>query len=279
MSASQVMAVLNLSADSFHKKSTFEGLRLELEDLLQANTDIIDVGLESSNPSGADVDLATQRQLLDTFLQTWEKVCRSHPGPFPKLSLDSWRQEMVAYWLEVQKSRRIYSRLAFINDISGLADLKLVQLAVQGNCSLISMFNYRKKNPRALIDQSAVLSPAQMFAAVVSGLKNLADRAMAGGLPADKLILDPGMGFFLGSNPQFSFEILRRLEEIRAIGFPVCVSVTHKSFLEPDLEPAERGLETALAECKLLEAGVDIIRTHDVRQWQRIRRFWQRLNP
>jgi dihydropteroate synthase len=91
----------------------------------------------------------------------------------------------------------------------------------------------------------------------------------AGGVARERLILDPGMGFFLSSDASASFAVLAGIDRLKQrFGLPVLISVSRKSFLAADIggvPAAERGAATLAAELHAAAKGVDFIRTHDVR--------------
>jgi dihydropteroate synthase type 2 len=93
----------------------------------------------------------------------------------------------------------------------------------------------------------------------------------AAGIARERLILDPGMGFFLGRDPQVSLTVLRGLDRLRTLGLPLCVSTSRKSFIGAVLGTpasprpvAARGAGTLATELWAAARGVEYIRTHDV---------------
>ncbi len=87
------------------------------------------------------------------------------------------------------------------------------------------------------------------------------------GIGRERLILDPGMGFFLSSDPEPSLEVLRGLADLRGLGLPLYVSTSRKSFIGSVLDRSlhQRGAGTLATELWAWRQGVDYIRTHDVR--------------
>lgn len=250
---------------------------------IESGCDYIDLGVESSNPDGADVPLGEQMRRIELFFEIFAAQWGRHisdnsnsslEARKPAISLDSFRYEVLEFGLK--------RGVGMINDISGLADSRLLELALDYDVPLISMFNFGKSQPRALAASGSAIAkeprPDAVLASVVAGLRDIRERALKNNFPMEKLILDPGMGFFLGKDPRLSFAIMRHLDAVKAIGNPVCVSVSHKSFLNIDAEPAARAHETALAEYELLRAGVDYVRTHDPAGLARTLRFCDNLS-
>jgi len=94
-------------------------------------------------------------------------------------------------------------------------------------------------------------------------LKTRVDLLIQKGFPKEKIILDPGMGGFISAEPKYSFEVIERLPELRALSFPVLVGLSRKSFLGGPLK--ERDEASVLWSKKALENGADVVRVHDVR--------------
>ncbi|MEK7136873.1 MAG: dihydropteroate synthase, partial [Patescibacteria group bacterium] len=100
--------------------------------------------------------------------------------------------------------------------------------------------------------------------------------ALKAGVRKEQLILDPGLGHFISSDPRYSWEILERLEELSDLGCPILVSPSRKSFTaeHPKQLPSERLPGTLRATKIALAHGASIIRTHDVAATKRILRDW-----
>jgi len=83
------------------------------------------------------------------------------------------------------------------------------------------------------------------------------------GFPENKIIIDPGMGMFVSANPDYSFEIINRLSELKSLGYPILIGVSRKSFLGGDIK--DRDLSSVEWSLKAIENGAKIVRVHDVR--------------
>ena len=108
-----------------------------------------------------------------------------------------------------------------------------------------------------------------MINTIIEFLKSRIDVARTAGIPYDQIIIDPGMGHFVSSNPKYSFEIIARLKELKdALKLPILVSPSRKSFLsgKNNLPPSERLPETIAASCISVLNGAEFIRTHDVKE-------------
>lgn len=125
---------------------------------------------------------------------------------------------------------------------------------------------------------------AEIVPRVVSFFEQRIAQLEQAGVARERVILDPGMGLFLGQDPQVSLVMLRNLDRLRVFGLPLCVSTTRKSFLGPLLGApgaarpiAERGAGTLASELWALAAGVEFIRTHDVRALADAARIWNAI--
>lgn len=298
----KILSIINVSADSFYQKDSSQpDLIKRIEQAFDSGSEYIDVGVESSNPDGRDVAVSEQIERLESFYSAFQTVVDGRKNEqhstnagnglaggsakgsaasdakdgaydsivtVPKISIDSYRYEIIEYGLRLG--------VELINDISGLADPRILDLAMEFDVPVISMFNLRASNPRALAGTGQEFKRG-ILATVASGLAAIQAKAVNKKFPAERLILDPGMGFFLGSDPGLSFEIMRNLASLRSLGHPLCVSVSHKSFLNIGLAPSQRGHETLLAEYELLQAGTEYIRTHDPASLRRSEAFFKRM--
>ncbi len=111
----------------------------------------------------------------------------------------------------------------------------------------------------------AAVTYHDLLGEVIGGLRASVAYAEAQGIPRDRLIIDPGLGF--GKTPAQNLTLLRRLGQLRSIGLPLLVGASRKSFigLPLDLPPQERDEGTAATTALSVQAGADIIRVHNVK--------------
>jgi dihydropteroate synthase len=156
-----------------------------------------------------------------------------------------------------------------LNDVWGLrADPNLRDVAAQARCPVILMHN--RSNP-ASVEVRAQLGGAYVGAEygdliedVKRELMESVDLARGAGIPDERIILDPGIGF--GKKVEQNLELINRLGEIRALGFPVLIGPSRKSFIgyTLDLPPDQRMEGTAATVAVGIVRGADIVRVHDV---------------
>jgi len=149
-----------------------------------------------------------------------------------------------------------------INDIWGLKkEPRLAALAAERGTPIILMSNQRDKPQRNIVP------------AVIEDLKRSIDLALDSGVPWDNIIVDPGIGF--GKTLEQNLELVRRLDELKALGRPVLLGTSRKSMigLILDLPPEQRLEGTAASSAIGIARGADIIRVHDVKEMIRVCRM------
>jgi dihydropteroate synthase type 2 len=216
--------------------------------LAVAGADIIDLGAAASNISARPVPPAEEIRRL-------EPVIAALQADGIAISIDSFATETQRYAL-----RR---NVDFLNDIQGFPDPALYPELAAARCRLVVMHAVQERGraTRTAVPAAGIWSRiAGFFAARIAALE-------VGGIARDRLVLDPGMGFFLSSDADASLRVLAGLDRLkREFGLPVLVSVSRKSFLAAATgrqDPAERGAATLAAELYAAANGADFIRTHD----------------
>ncbi len=248
-----IMGIVNVSPDSFSgdgvsttDAAVEHGLRLTAE-----GADIIDVGGESTRPGSAPLDAAAEIGRVVPVLE----ALRARAGV--PVSVDTYKYEVA---LEA-----VRAGADIINDIWGLKhDARLANLAADNGCAMVLMSNQRDVSPK-----HDVVFP-DILATVADDLRRATALAIARGCDSSRLIIDPGLGF--GKTQPQNIEILRRLEELNHVGFPLLVGTSRKSVLGYilDLPPSERLEATAATVTLAIAKGADLVRVHDVREMSRV---------
>ncbi len=252
MSSPQLLGILNITEDSFSDGGRFldRGAAIaQADNLLAAGADIIDLGAIASNPDSTRIPVSTEIERLDPVI--------SHlHARGARVSVDTFRPEVQLYAL----SRGV----AFLNDIHGFPHATVYPALAASSCGLIVMHSLHGPNhiTRADIPVPNVVDTIIRFFEDRLGVLEPA------GIARQRVIVDPGMGFFLGANPYASFAALAGIDRIkRALDLPLLVSVSRKSFLRNvtgRTDPARTGPATLAAELYAALRGADFIRTHDV---------------
>ena len=246
-----VIGVVNLTEDSFSDggryldpgKASEHALRL-----LADGADVIELGPASSHPDARSVASAEEIRRLQPVLERLQ-----HGGC--ALSVDSYQPETQRFALT--------AGVDYLNDIRGFPDVGMYAALAASSARLIAMHSIQRgPATRQVTGAGPVLASIDaFFAARIEALT-------AAGVARERLILDPGMGFFLSGEPGPSLGVLRELPALRErFGCPLLVSVSRKSFLGALTGRAvrERGAATLAAEIFAAQQGVDYLRTHDVR--------------
>lgn len=257
-----IMGILNVTPDSFSDSGRFfdpddaveHALRMEGE-----GADIIDIGGESSRPGAKGV---TAKKELKRVLPVIKKLKGRIKAP---ISIDTTKSEVARAALEAGAS--------MINDISGLRfDPGIARVAARHRVPVVIM--HIKGRPRTMQRAPRYSDLVQEILDYFAGSIRIAESA---GVPSEKIILDPGIGF--GKTLENNFEILRRLAEFRSLGRPILVGVSRKSMIGKTLglPEGERLEGTAAAVAASIANGADIVRVHDVAAMKRVSKMTDAL--
>ena len=257
-----LMGVCNVTPDSFSDGGLHfdrAAARGRVDALLAEGADIIDIGGESTRPRAEPVPPKVQlERVLD--------VVRYAAGLGACVSIDTTSPEVAAASLD--------AGACAVNDVSCLLDGVLARVVAASGASLVLM--HARGTQRDMGGFSSY--PDDAYGDVVGDVcrewEAAADRARSAGVPRDALVMDPGFGF--AKNVRHSTELLARLAEVvRAVGVPVAVGASRKSFLTVvDGGDGKRGEKTAptdrigasiAAALHAARAGASVLRVHDVR--------------
>jgi dihydropteroate synthase len=228
------MAVLNATPDSFSGDGRSGEALVELaQRAVKEGADVLDLGAESTRPGATAV----------TAQEEWARLA----AVLPEIM-----QLGLPVSIDTQKPRVADTALAagavVLNDVSGLADPELASVAAHHHAYLVLTHNGWHADRE-----------------VLPTLHALVEQAMHAGMQEQRLILDPGLGF--GKTLEHSLRVLRELDGLTALGFPVLVGASRKGFIGRvlDVPPNDR-LEGSLA-CAAIATmkGASILRVHDVR--------------
>lgn len=246
-----IIGIVNLTSDSFSDGGRYLDPQRALQharELLEQGADYVDLGPASSNPDAAPVSAAEQIARLSPLVAALDRS---------RVSIDATEREVIR-WALAQD-------VAMLNDIRGFGDAGLWPELARASCKLVVMHSLAG----AMVADRRDMEPEHVWQSVLDFFDQRIADLTGAGIARERLILDPGMGFFLGANPQASVLVLRRLPQLRErYGLPLYVSVSRKSFLGAVVggrPVAERGAATLAAELFASGTGADYIRTHDVR--------------
>lgn len=273
-----VMGILNVTPDSFSGDGLVspspnfgEGpgvMDKALEQaarFLAAGAEILDVGGESTRPGAQTVTAeAESARVIPVIRALREKF------PEALISIDTYKAQVAEEALRAGAD--------IVNDVWGLrADPALAAVAAKYAALVILMHN-RSKPANAQVQAQlggryVGMEYQNLLADVKAELLESVALARAAGIPDERIILDPGIGF--GKTVEQNLELLNRLGEIRALGFPVLLGPSRKSFIgyTLNLPPDQRVEGTAAAVSVGIARGADIVRVHDVEIMARVARM------
>lgn len=266
-----VMGILNVTPDSFsgdgllRKEDVLPRALEQARRFVAAGADILDIGGESTRPGAAAVGEAEE---IERVIPVVRALVRE--GIDAILSIDTSKAAVMQAALDAGAN--------WINDIWGLhADPAMAGVAARSAAPLILMHNRRK--PVATELQSELggryvgANYEDLVPDVCRELMESVKMALDAGVKSENIMLDPGIGF--SKTSEQNLELLDRLDEVRALGFPILLGPSRKSFIgyTLNLPPDQRAEGTAAAVAVGIVRGADIIRVHDVEMMVRVARM------
>jgi dihydropteroate synthase len=248
-----VMGILNRTPDSFFDQGEFwdfDAFVRRAEQLVDDGADFLDVGGVKAGP-GPEV---TESEELDRVVPAIEALRARFDLP---LSVDTWRASVAKASFEVGA--------VVGNDISGFADPAYLQVAAEAGASVVA--THIRLGPR-------IPDPEPVYDDVVvdvnAFLRERAERAEAAGIPRERVIVDAGLD--LGKTWEQSVVLLRHSADLSAMGWPVLLSASNKTFLGKllDLEVKDRREASHSAHALGILGGCRILRAHDVKGARRV---------
>jgi dihydropteroate synthase len=265
------MGILNLTPDSFSgdgllARADARAAALEqARGFVAAGADILDIGGESTRPGAQTVSVEEEMARVIPLVQELASA-----GLGVILSVDTYKAAVARAALAAGAH--------WINDVWALrADPEMAALAAESGAALVLMHNRIRPGSAELQARLGGRYVGVAYDNLLDDVKReLMDSvalARAAGARDDQIILDPGIGF--GKTVEQSLELLDRLGEIRALGFPVLLGPSRKSFIgyTLDLPPDQRVEGTAAAVAVGITRGADIVRVHDVAVMARVARM------
>ena len=247
-----LMGVLNVTPDSFSDGGLFhqpEAAIAQARALIAAGVDILDVGGQSTRPNAIEIPLDEE---LERVLPIIQAVRQESDVP---LSIDTTRAAVA--------QAAIAAGADLVNDISG-ATYDAEMLPVVANLGVPIVLMHIRGTPQTMQQLTAY---DDLINDILTFLKARIDAAIACGLDHSRIAIDPGIGF--AKTYAQNLEILRRLPEFHALGYPLLVGASRKSFIghilnQPD--PQQRVWGTAAACCAAIAGKADLLRVHDVKE-------------
>jgi dihydropteroate synthase len=241
-----VMGILNVTPDSFADG----GLHLDTEkaiarglEMISEGVDIIDIGGESTRPGAERVSEAEEQARVIPVIRALAKSSVT-------ISIDTMRASTAKAAVEAGAT--------IINDVSGgAADPEMFATVAALGCNYTLMHwrgHSKDMNSKAIYND--------VVSDVIDEVTIQLDQALAAGIKREKIILDPGIGF--AKDAEHNWEILRRIDEFIALGYPVLIGHSRKRFLGGD-HPDDREAATVAVTQSLMGKGIWGVRVHGVK--------------
>jgi dihydropteroate synthase len=250
----KIVGILNITPDSFSDGGKFNSLEAALNQtkkLILEGADVIDVGAESTRPKATPIGAKEEWMRLEKILPAVVFEAKKLK-PEIQVSIDSYHFDTI------KKAHE--AGVEIINDVSGLADEKIVEFIAERNLTTILMHSDPiLANADLVINKNIGLNleilnwaRKKIFALTKKGVKK------------SQLIFDPGIGF--GKDAQQSIRILKNLDAYRVLGLPLYVGHSKKSFLDSIKIEGDRAAKTLKITKFLAKKNVEFLRVHDVKE-------------
>lgn len=240
-----VMGILNVTPDSFAdggKHFTFEHAVQRGLEMIEEGVDIIDIGGESTRPGAERVsEEEEQRRVIP--------VIKALVGKGAEISVDTMRASTARLAVE--------AGAVIVNDVSGgAADPDMFATIADLGCKY-TLMHWRGHSK----DMNTLAQYDDVVTEVIQEVTLQLDKALAAGIKRENIVLDPGLGF--AKDAEHNWEILNRLEEFTALGYPVLIGHSRKRFIGGDT-PDEREAGTLKISESLVGKGIWAVRVHSV---------------
>ncbi len=261
------MGILNITPDSFSDGGDFLDSKkalIQAEKMVQDGADILDIGAESSGPGSKEVPVDEEWRRLELVLSTVIHL------QIP-ISVDTWKSEIA--------HRALQKGVHIINDVTAFrGDPKMIRTLQESDCKIVIMYS-KDPNARTTAKKKEYDDPIQEIG---DFLEERLEFATKNGINPNRIILDPGMGNFLSSDPKVSFKVLRELSRLRK-RFPdnkILIGTSRKGFLgivSDPVNPKNRLIASIASSLIATQNGADIVRVHDTKEMHEALKTYQLL--
>lgn len=269
-----IMGILNINDDSFSQDGRVdaEWAVRRAEELIEEGADIVDVGAESARTNREPISEEEEIRRLLPLLEAWPEIAARAEGAReaeeqvspPLLSVNTWR-------IGVMEAVLAHGAVDLLNDMSGLAEPGPAELAARAGCALLVMHTVGlPKQPHTHVRYEDIVETLRGF------FKERLARCEEAGLPRERVVLDPGLGFAKTTGDDV--RILQELESLLEFRRPLLLPISRKGFIGRTLgvpDPRERDAGTIACLVAGLERGGRIFRMHNVRAAREILRTWR----
>ena len=245
-----IMGILNRTPDSFYDGGYYgeqQELEKRVESMLEEGSRIIDIGGESTRPGSREVSPDDEWERIEGALTLVRRLDSEI-----LISVDTRKSEVAR--------RSLDAGADMINDVSALtSDASMAESVASAHAAVILM--HMKGTPETMQKEP---SYEDLMAEIFAFLKERSEAALRAGILGESVLIDPGIGF--GKRTEDNAEIIRRLRELKSLGYPVVMGLSRKSFIGrlTGKDPEDRLWGTIAVHTLSLINGADVIRAHDV---------------
>ena len=238
-----IMGILNVTPDSFSDGGNYNHMDKALyrvEEMIKEGMDILDIGGESTRPGYEKI---SEDEEIERVVPVIEKVKNTFDIP---VSLDTYKSQVALAGIKAGAD--------MINDIWGLLyDSNMAKVIADGKTACCLMHNRKEAVYEKFLEE------------VKKDFGKILEIAGSAGIEADKIMLDPGIGF--GKSYENNLEAIRRIAELRSLGYPVLLGTSRKSVIGLTLDlPVEDRLNGTLATSAYgVMQGCSFLRVHDIK--------------
>jgi dihydropteroate synthase len=245
----QLVGIINITPDSFSDGGeTFssETALVAIKRLMEEGADIVDIGAESTRPGATPVSHEEEWERLEPVLAQLPKG--------------------VAVSIDTRHAATARNALAYhvewINDVSGFSAPEMIDAVKNSDCMLVVMHSLSVPADKNIVlpQDADVIHELLVFARARVG------ELQKAGIAKERIIFDPGIGF--GKTPEQSWEIIRRIDQLKILGMPLLVGHSRKSFLGGEMHMRDQ--KTLEVSRDLAMRGVDFLRVHNIVMHRRL---------
>lgn len=258
----QVMGILNLTPDSFSDGGLFTTMDAAIRRaciMADEGADLIDLGGESTRPGSKPVPLEEELRRVVPVVKALAKRVKL------PLSIDTSKAEVARQALDAGAT--------MINDVTALGDADMAQVVARAEAPIILM--HMRGDPRTM---QCAPRYRDVMADVKQFLQRAIRRAQEAGIAADRILIDPGLGF--GKTVTHNLLLLQQLHELSTLGKPIVIGPSRKSFIGRvlDAKVDERLSGTLACMAYAAQHGAHVIRVHDVKATVQFLTMWDAID-
>jgi len=253
-----VAGILNNTPDSFYDRGRYYGPQTALaraDEMVREGADVIEVGGETAQQG----DPIPAREEIERVAPLIAELVRRYDRP---VAVDTYKPEVARAAIE--------AGAVLVNDISGAANPEMARVIATGHAGIVIMHLHgRPKQHYTDINVPSMMDWVAAF------LWRRSTEMIAAGVPRERILVDPGLNF--GKHPSRDIELMRRLPELRSLGFPIFVATSRKDYIRDllRLHPDDLLEGTAAAVAFAIAQGANILRVHDVQAMVRVARMME----